>query len=128
MFNFLADFRVGDHHADQARLQRLAVHEALGDQRAPGVHVFDLLGGDVLALGQLEDVLLAVHDLQGPGGHPPADVARVQPALPVERLRRLLRVLVVAGNEGGVFNDIFYDFIILIFNYFFNYFFYFNYL
>jgi hypothetical protein len=34
------------------------MNEALGDQRAPVVHVLDLLRGDVLSLRQLEDVLL----------------------------------------------------------------------
>lgn len=46
-------------------LQAVSVHKDLSHRVAPHVHVLDLLGGDVLALGQLEDVLLPVHDLQG---------------------------------------------------------------
>jgi hypothetical protein len=45
---------------------------------------------------QLEDVLLAVDDLEAPVLDPRADVARVQPALGVQRLLRLLLVFVVA--------------------------------
>ena len=36
----------------------------LGHRFTPDVDVLDLLGGDVLALRQLEDVLLPVNDLQ----------------------------------------------------------------
>lgn len=40
------------------------MNKSLGHRVAVDVDVFDLLGRDVLALCQLEDVLLAVHDLQ----------------------------------------------------------------
>lgn len=40
------------------------MHKHLGHGAAAHVYVLDLLGGDVLALRQLEDVLLPVDDLQ----------------------------------------------------------------
>lgn len=46
-------------------LQAVSVHIHLRHGVAPHVDVLDLLGRNVLALGQLEDVLLPVHDLQG---------------------------------------------------------------
>lgn len=46
-------------------LQAVSMHKHLGHCVAPHINVLDLLRGNVLALGQLEDVLLPVHDLQG---------------------------------------------------------------
>lgn len=46
-------------------LQAVSVHKHLSHGVAPHVDVLDLLGRNILALGQLEDVLLPVHDLQG---------------------------------------------------------------
>ena len=45
-------------------LQAVSVDVDLGQGVAAHVDVLDLLGRDVLALRQLEDVLLPVHDLQ----------------------------------------------------------------
>lgn len=49
-----------------ARLQTLSMDEHLRDILRSHVYIFDLLGGDVLTLGQLEDVFLTVDDLQRP--------------------------------------------------------------
>ena len=76
-------------HGDERRHQRVAVDEALRDKLASRVDVLNLLGRDVLALRQLEDVLLAVDDLEPAAGQPQADVARVQPPLVVDDLVRL---------------------------------------
>lgn len=46
-------------------LQAVSMHKDLSHCIAPHINVLDPLGGDILALGQLEDVLLPVHDLQG---------------------------------------------------------------
>ena len=72
---------------DERRHERVPVDEALRDKLASRVDVLDLLGRDVLALRQLEDVLLAVDDPERPPARPLADVSRVQPALAVDRLR-----------------------------------------
>lgn len=56
--------RKGGGRGGALHLQAVAVHEHLGHGAAAHVHVLDLLGGDVLALRQLEDVLLPVDDLQ----------------------------------------------------------------
>lgn len=42
------------------------MHKHLQHRNTPRVDVFDLLWGDVLALGQLEDVLLPVNDAKRP--------------------------------------------------------------
>ena len=63
---------VRDDHGDERRHQRVAVDEALRDKLASRVDVLNLLGRDVLALRQLEDVLLAVDDLEpAAGSHSP---------------------------------------------------------
>jgi hypothetical protein len=80
-----------------AHLQALAMHKHLVDILRVHVNVFDLLGHDVLALAQLEDVLLAVDDLEGAVAQPLADVARMVPATRVNRLCRSLLVAEVAG-------------------------------
>ena len=80
-------------------LQTVAIQEHLLHQVALQVSVLDLLRGDVLALTQLEDVLLPVHDLHVAVYRDDADVAAVQPALGVNSLRGLGRVLVV--SEGS---------------------------
>lgn len=45
-------------------LQTVSVHVELCHWLTPDVNVLNLLRGDVLALGQLEDVLLPVDDFQ----------------------------------------------------------------
>lgn len=49
---------------DEFYLQTVSVNVELSHGFAPDVDVLDLLGGDVLALRQLEDVLLPVNNLQ----------------------------------------------------------------
>ncbi len=63
-------------------------------------YVLDLLRSNILALAQLEDVLLAVNDAQVAVSGPHADVTTVQPAVSIDGLRSLLLVLVVA-DEGS---------------------------
>mmetsp|Transcript_15960 Transcript_15960/g.38838 ORF Transcript_15960/g.38838 Transcript_15960/m.38838 type:complete len:608 (-) Transcript_15960:73-1896(-) len=92
---------VGHHHGHEVRFQGVAVHEALRDELAACVHVLDLLGRDILALRQLKDVLLAVDDLEAPAGEPQPDIPRVQPALCVHHLVRLVLRLVVPQEHAG---------------------------
>ena len=74
-----------------AVLVELADHHHLGEQRAGGEEVLDLLGIDVLpALGD-DDVLQPAGDVQVAVGVQLPDVPRVQPALRVDDLARLLR-------------------------------------
>ena len=56
---------IGDDEGDQLGPEGVSIDEDLGDEWGLEVDVLDLLGGDVLALGKLEDVLLAVDDLGG---------------------------------------------------------------
>mmetsp|Transcript_101424 Transcript_101424/g.316208 ORF Transcript_101424/g.316208 Transcript_101424/m.316208 type:complete len:453 (-) Transcript_101424:1057-2415(-) len=62
------------------------------------VHV---LQRDVLPALELHKVLLTVHDLEVALGREHADVSRVEPAVGVEVLLRLLRLLEVAGRYAG---------------------------
>ena len=80
-------------------LERVAVHVHLRHDGRQRICVFDLLERDVLALRQLEQVLLAVDDLQPALGVKEANVARVQPAVGIERLGCVLLVLVVAFED-----------------------------
>lgn len=82
------------------RQESLTVGPDLVDRGALLEDVLDLLDSHVLPLAQLEDVLLAVDDAEGPIRRDLANVARVEPALRVERLLGLLLVLVV-GLENG---------------------------
>ena len=62
-------------------------------------NVFDLLRGDVLSLTELEDVLLAVDEFESIALDDHADVSCVQPTSLVNRLLRLLWLLVVARDN-----------------------------
>lgn len=42
------------------------MHKDLQNRNTASVDILDLLGSDVLALGQLKDVLLPVYDAQSP--------------------------------------------------------------
>ena len=55
-------------------LECISVYECLSNVLTSQVDVFDDFRHDVLALGQLKDVLLAIDDLQGAVGQPLADV------------------------------------------------------
>lgn len=70
-------------------------------QRAEGVDVFDLLQRDVLSLTQLDQVLDTVNDLEATDRVDGGDVARVEPAISVNRLCRLGLVLVVWDRVDG---------------------------
>lgn len=99
------------------------MHEDLSNVLGANVAVLDLLRHDVLALGQLEDVLLAVDDFQSSVlqnnrsnhikvhtkplssyGLPHADVSGVVPAFFVDGLVGAFGVLVVALEHVGAFH------------------------
>lgn len=58
------DNLIGHHDGHQRRLQTLAVHKDLRQQRRLTVNVLNLFRSNVLALGQFENVLFAVDYLQ----------------------------------------------------------------
>ena len=58
-------------------LECISVYECLSNVLTSQVDVFDDFRHDVLALGQLKDVLLAIDDLQGAVGQPLADVTLI---------------------------------------------------
>mmetsp|Transcript_17633 Transcript_17633/g.30374 ORF Transcript_17633/g.30374 Transcript_17633/m.30374 type:complete len:362 (-) Transcript_17633:1029-2114(-) len=87
------------HHRDQVRLHAVAVDEDLADELAAAEDVLEVLGSDVLAVGQLEDVLLPVDDRERAVGVPPPDVAGVKPAVLVEAGLAVGLVAVVARKD-----------------------------
>mmetsp|Transcript_26494 Transcript_26494/g.58062 ORF Transcript_26494/g.58062 Transcript_26494/m.58062 type:complete len:383 (-) Transcript_26494:842-1990(-) len=93
------------HGADQrdaVRLARARVAHRHLDQRALLKRVLHLGEGDVLALLQLHQVLLAVDDLQVAVGRELADVARVEPTHALLVHRELLLVLLHHVGVGVV--------------------------
>jgi hypothetical protein len=96
----LDELPVRDCDGDHEALGGVAVDEDLGQLVALEVGVLHLLGGHVLALLQLEDVLLPVHDADRPRlrAHR-AHVAGLQPPVGRDRLLRLLLVVVVPHKD-----------------------------
>mmetsp|Transcript_6525 Transcript_6525/g.9684 ORF Transcript_6525/g.9684 Transcript_6525/m.9684 type:complete len:745 (+) Transcript_6525:120-2354(+) len=87
--------------AHQHGLEGVPVDKGLTHEGALGIGHLYLFRGHVLALRQLEHVLLAVHDLQVARGQPDADVARGHPAVVAEGLFGLAFLLVVALEAVG---------------------------
>ena len=87
-------------HGDQRGDERLPVtdDENLPDERVCPQPVFEHCGGDVLAPGRDEDLLLAARDPQEPRLVELADVAGVEPAVG-QRLGGGVRVVVVAAED-----------------------------
>ncbi len=86
---------------DRLGLRDVRVHADVGDDGRRAVDALELLEGDVLAVERLDQVLLAVDDLEVAVLIPLADVARLEPAVLSERLGRLLLVVVVALEHRG---------------------------
>ena len=59
----VSHLRVWDGEGDQLGAEGVSVHKTLLQERAAGVDILNLLGRNVLALRQLEDVLLPIDDL-----------------------------------------------------------------
>lgn len=98
--------RVDTEHSHQARLLGLAVHKGHGEEVAAAeVDVLDALGGNVLALRELEHVLLAVDDLEAAHAVHLDDVAGVEPPVGLDRLGRLLGVAVVLLEDDGTAHE-----------------------
>ena len=58
-------FGVRNENGHHAVLERIAIDEYLAHVLALGVDVLELLGRDVFALRQLEEILFTVDDFQG---------------------------------------------------------------
>ena len=86
----------GDHNADAAVLKRVSIDKALGDHRGQAHDILDLLWSDILTLRQLEDILGPVNDLDRSIWVDLDNIACAEPAIVVERLACLGRVLVIA--------------------------------
>mmetsp|Transcript_41149 Transcript_41149/g.129241 ORF Transcript_41149/g.129241 Transcript_41149/m.129241 type:complete len:202 (-) Transcript_41149:1486-2091(-) len=90
---------VWNDDSDEGGLERVAVDPRLEDEAGGGDNRLDALDGDVLALRQLEDVLLPVDDAQAPVQVPLPDVPRMQPAVSIEHRCCLTLELVVALHD-----------------------------
>lgn len=85
----------------EAGLLGVAVHVRRRDQSsAAGVHILNPLGGDVLALGKLENVLLAIDNLDTAEAVNLGNVTGVEPAVSLKSLLGLLLVLVVFAEDA----------------------------
>ena len=93
--------RIGHDNGDQLGLEGVPIDEDLSDEGRARINVLDFLGGHVFALGELEDVLLPVDDLQATSFDPGTHVARVEPTVGVEASLCLRLVAVVALKHGG---------------------------
>ena len=74
-------FLVGVDDCDAAVLERVAINEALLDERREDENVFQLFRGDVLALRKFEDVLGAVNDLYRAVREDLGNITSSEPAL-----------------------------------------------
>ncbi len=87
---------------------------AVGDLLAAGLHqLIDLTSSDIeqrlrgggkskrACLRELEEVLLAVNDLEAAVLHPATDIACVQPAILINGLPRILLILPVSLEDAG---------------------------
>ena len=87
---------------DEGRLRGVTVDVGGGEEVGVAeVDVLDTLGRDVLTLGELEDVLLAVDDLEATELVELTDITSVEPAVGFDSLLVLLVVLIVLSEHGG---------------------------
>lgn len=97
---------VDSKNGHQAGLLGITVHKRHGNQVGAGhVYVLDTLGRDVLALRQLEHVLLAVDDLEPAHAVDFDDVTRVEPAVRFNHLGGFFRVLVILLKHDGTAHE-----------------------
>lgn len=82
-------------------MEGLSVDKDLSNGGALHVVILKLFRGDVLSLGELEDVLRSVNDLDGSVGQDLHNVSRVDPAVIVKGFLSLLGVLEVATEHIG---------------------------
>ena len=72
---------LGDHNADAAVLERVAVDEALRAHRRQAHDILDLFWSDILTLRQLEDVFRPVNDFDRAVRENLDDVTSLEPAI-----------------------------------------------
>ncbi|RUP48039.1 hypothetical protein BC936DRAFT_145049 [Jimgerdemannia flammicorona] len=96
----LANFvLVGDHKRHGLGLERVTVHADVADKQAGFVHALELLQRNVLAVAELDQVLLAVDDGQRTILVPLANVARLEPAVGCQCLGSEVAALEVTGRD-----------------------------
>lgn len=97
---------VDTEDGDEGRLRGVTVDVGGGEEVGVAeVDVLDTLGRDVLTLGELEDVLLAVDDLESTELIELTDITSVEPAIGLNGLLVLLVVLVVLSEHGGTTHE-----------------------
>jgi hypothetical protein len=94
-------FLVRHNNTDKGGLKRVTVDEGLSNDFVLSVDDFDLFGGNVFTLSQLEDVLDTVNNLQATLGVPFTNVTSVAPAVLVQDFGSLFGGLVVAREDTG---------------------------
>ncbi|KAI6759075.1 hypothetical protein HG531_013836 [Fusarium graminearum] len=97
---------VDAENRDQRRLSAVTVNKSRVDEAgATHVNILDTLRGDVLALGELEDVLLAIDDLEAAHLVHLTDVTAVEPTIGIQSLAGLLIVLVILAENNRTANE-----------------------
>ena len=92
--------RLHGKDADEERLQAIAMHERQGQVIEVGeIDILQSLGGDVLALRELEHILHPIDDLESPQVIHRGYIARPEPSVGEHGFVGLLLVAVVPGKE-----------------------------
>lgn len=91
------------NHSNDVVLEGVSVDEALLNLSHERVGLLELLGGDVLTLGQFENVFGTVNNLESSVRIQDAHISRAEPlrVIFLESLFSLFRVLVVALGDTG---------------------------
>ena len=93
--------RVKGDDGDDAILQRVTIEPELSDPTRGGELQLNVLGGNVLSLSELEDVLLTIDDSKGTVFSELSDITSVVPAALLKVSSSLLGVLVVPRGDRG---------------------------
>lgn len=92
--------RLGDDNSDTTVLEAVSVHHALSDIGRLDEYVLDFLGRDILSLGQFENVLAAIQNLNRAIWVNDAHVSRVEITPLVDSFSRLVRSHEVAFRDA----------------------------
>lgn len=91
--------RIRMNYSNIEVLQWVTIKETLSNIRTSEVNVLNLLGGNVLSLTQLVNILLSVDDFQGAIGQNYSDISAVIPTVIVDSLFCVLLVQVVSFED-----------------------------
>src|SRR3989338_5512237 len=97
--------RIWNDDGNQARLERVTIDEDLLYVFVLQEARFDLLGSNILALRELEDVLLTIDDGEGTIGIHETNISSVEPPIDIDSLFGLVRLVIVPVEDVGSANE-----------------------